>query len=146
MSDDTTVLLSLSISISISIVVSIVAYLYYEKYYLGYYGTYIDTSNETQYINSLPAEFTAKSVKALFPGCIPKPNFNPVDKAPTICNKGMFKLSGEINSIDGGFTEITDTIVGKMNMSTQPSGSTYTVKLSAASDQEYRAAQKLING
>jgi len=107
----------------------------------GTYGTYIDTSNKTQNIDSLPAEFTAKSIKALFPGCIPKPNSNPIDQAPIICSKGMFDISGKQNDTDGFIT--IGGIAG--SFSAESLGSTYTVKLSKASDKEYTDAQKLIN-
>lgn len=147
-SDDSTIILILSSCIFIFISVVILVYIYitygtydtYDTY--GTYGTYIDTNNKTQSINSLPASFTAKSINADYPGCIPKPNFNPVDKAPIICSKGMFNISGQVNDSDG-FTTIS-AIAGKFTA--QSPESTFTVKLTDASTKEYQDAQKLING
>lgn len=139
MDDSILIILICIISISISISISIIVYLIKPNY--GIYGTYIDTNNKTQFINSLPVSFTAKSIKAVYPGCIPKPNFNPIDKAPIICNKGMFDISGKENDNDGFIT--ISAIAGEF-LAESP-GSTFTVQLTDASDKEYKYAQKLIN-
>ena len=113
----------------------------------GTYGTYIDINKKTQTIDSLPVTFQAKTINALFPGCIPKPYFNPQNKAPIICNKGMFTISGQQNS-DGGFITIDNVIAGKFS-ATSPNLSTntdYSVTLKEASEEEYKNAQKKING
>lgn len=139
---DDTILIILICIISISVFISIGLIIYFIKSSNdATYGSYIDIYNKTQNINSLPVEFTAKSIKALFPGCIPKPNFNPIDQAPIICSKGMFDISGKQNDTDGFITigGIAGSFLAKS------SGSTYTVKLTAASDKEYKDAQKLIN-
>lgn len=146
MSDNSTLILICLIcvlSLSIGIGISIGLFLYFMNQE-GTYGTYIDTNNKTQLINSLPITFTAKSIKAIYPGCIPKPNFNPVDKAPIICSEGMFKISGQQNSDDGGFTTFNG-IAGKFSASS-PVNTSYTVTLTKASNEEYQAAQKKING
>jgi hypothetical protein len=111
----------------------------------GKYGTYVDKSNKTKSIDSLPVEFTAKTINAVFPGCIPKPNFTPIDKAPIICSQGMFTISGQQNSSDGGFTTFDNIIAGKF-LATSPANTNYLVKLSQASNEEYKEAQKSING
>ena len=108
------------------------------------YGTYIDINKKTQTIDSLPVTFQAKTINALFPGCIPKPYFNPQDKAPIICNKGMFTISGQQNS-DGGFITIDNVTVGKFS-ATSSTNNDYSITLKKASEEEYKDAQKKING
>jgi len=102
----------------------------------GKYGTYLNKSNKTINIDSLPIEFTAKSIKALFPGCIPKANFYPANKAPIICSEGMFTISGQQNGSDGGFTTFDNIIAGKF-LATSPPNTDYSVKLNKASQEEY---------
>ena len=63
--------------------------------------------------------------------------------APIICTKGMFNISGQMNDNSGGFTTING-IAGEF--SAKSPGSTFTVDLKQATQQEYTDAQKLING
>ena len=136
-------LILLSISISISICISVYFYMNTESATTITYGNYLDINNKTQHINTLPTTFTANTINAVFPGCKPKPGFNPVDKAPIICTKGMFNISGQMNDNSGGFTTING-IAGEF--SAKSPGSTFTVDLKQATQQEYTDAQKLING
>ena len=55
----------------------------------------------------------------------------------------MFNISGQMNDNSGGFTTING-IAGEF--SAKSPGSTFTVDLKQATQQEYTDAQKLING
>lgn len=142
MDDSILILLICFISISVSISIGVIIYFMNDK---GTYGTYVDKSNKTQPINSLPIEFTAKSINAVFPGCIPKANYRPANKAPINCSKGMFTISGQQNGSDGGFTTFDNMIAGRF-LAISPANADFSVKLNKATEEEYKEAQKLITG
>ena len=106
----------------------------------GIYGNYTNLNNKVININSLPISLKAKAIDITFPGCIPKPEFNPVLNAPIICNKGVFNIDGQINRDDGSFTGINAN-AGVFIV--KSSNSNFDIKISRGTDDDFNKIKKL---